>query len=75
MIKEYELRDELDRVAKDLAEFNRNPSTWQSWIQYLLKGLDQQALDVNPSHAENYEDMLSLLQDTIRLRLRTGGWS
>ena len=74
MVKEYELRDELDRVAADIADFNRNPSSWQTWVQYLLRSLESKSRDVNPAYQENYEDMLSLLQDTIRLRLRTGGW-
>jgi hypothetical protein len=74
MIKEYDLRAELDSVAKDIADFSSNPNTWSTWILYLLNNLEQQALDVNPSHQEYYEDMLSLLQDLIRNRLRTGGW-
>ena len=74
MVKDYELRDELDAAARDIADYSGNPTTWQTWIKYLLQGLEQQAMDVNPTHQEYYEDMLSLLQDTIRNRLRTGGW-
>jgi len=73
-IKDYELRDELDGVAEDISRYSSNPTTWQTWIKYLLQELEQKALDVNPSHQEYYEDMLSLLQDTLRNRLRTGGW-
>ena len=74
MIKEYDLRAELDSVAKDISDFSANPNTWSTWILYLLNNLEQQALDVNPSHQEYYEDMLSLMQDLIRNRLKTGGW-
>ena len=74
MIKEYELREELDQAAKDIARFSGNPATWQTWVQYLLRGLEQQAMDVNPTHQEYYDDMLSLLQDIIHQRLKTGGW-
>lgn len=73
-IKDYELRDELDGVAADISRYSSNPTTWQTWIKYLLQELEQKAMDVNPSHQEYYEDMLSLLQDTLRNRLRTGGW-
>ena len=73
-IKDYELRDELERIAVDIARYSSNPTTWQTWIKYLLQELEQNAMDVNPSHQEYYEDMLSLLQDTIRNRLKTGGW-
>ena len=74
MLKEYELREELDRMAKEISEFSSNPATWQTWMKYLLKSLEQQAMDVNPSHQEYFEDMLSLLKDSIHQRLRTGGW-
>lgn len=74
MLKEYELREELEQAARDIAEFSGNPTTWQTWVKFLLKNLEKQAMDVNPAHQEYYEDMLSVLQDTIHLRLRTGGW-
>jgi len=74
MIKEYDLRDELDQVTMQIAEFSGNPSTWQMWIVYFLKSLEQRAMDVNPSHQELYDDLLSRLQDTIHQRRRTGGW-
>jgi len=74
MINENDLRDELDRLVNDLSEYSSNPASWQTWIQYLLRGLDSKAMDVNPAHQELYEDMLALLQDLIRNRLKTGGW-
>lgn len=74
MVKDYELRDELDAVANDISSYNRNPSSWHTWMIYLLRGLEQKAMNVNPAHQEYYEDMLSRLQDSIRSRRRTGGW-
>lgn len=74
MIKEYQLREELDQAARDIASYTSNPSTWITWIKYFLKNLEDQALDVNPVHQEYYEDMLSILEDSIHARLSTGGW-
>jgi hypothetical protein len=74
MIKEYKLREELDQAARDIALYSGNPSTWLTWIKYLLTNLENQALDVNPVHQEYYEEMLSILEETIHNRLSTGGW-
>ena len=74
MIKEYELHDALDTLAEDFARFDDNPITWHRWIIYLLGQLQQQAMDVNPRYQQTYEDMLSLLSDSIRTRLRKGSW-
>ena len=74
MIKDYELREELDDVAETIHRYNSNPSTWLSWITYLLARLDDKAMDVDPSNQRRYEDMLSNLQDSIHNRRRTGGW-
>lgn len=74
MVKEYQLREELDQVARDIDLYSSNPSTWLTWIKYLLTKLEDQALDVNPVHQEYYEDMLSILEDSIHTRLNTGGW-
>ena len=56
MIKEYDLREELDEVTAHIAEFSGNPTTWQNWILIFLKGLEKQAMDVNPSHQDLYDD-------------------
>lgn len=74
MIKEYDLREELDNVVKDITLYEDNPSTWLRWILYFLSELDKQAMDVNPTHQSLYDEMLSSLQDSIRNRRRTGGW-
>ncbi|MBE9474128.1 MAG: hypothetical protein IMY85_04500 [Chloroflexi bacterium] len=74
MIKDYEIREELNDVADTIHRYNANPSTWLSWITYLLKRLDANSMDVDPSNQRRYEDMLSSLQDNIHNRRRTGGW-
>ena len=50
MIKDYELREELNDVADTIHLYNSNPSTWLSWITYLLARLDDKAMDVDPSN-------------------------
>lgn len=75
MVKEYELREELETAAKLISRYESNPITWLRWITYFLKELEDQALDMNPMNQDRYEDMLSLLQDVIHQRRRTGGWS
>lgn len=74
MIKDYELREELNDVADTIHRYNGNPSTWLSWISYLLARLDEKSMDVDPSNQRRFEDMLSSLQDNIHNRRRTGGW-
>ena len=74
MIKDYELREALQDMADDIHRYNSNPSSWQSWIKYLLARLDDKAMDVDPANQRRYEDMLSALQDNIHNRRRTGGW-
>jgi len=74
MIKDYELREELDNVADTIHRYNANPSTWLSWITYLLARLDDKSMDVDPSNQRRYEDMLSNLQESIHNRRSTGGW-
>ena len=61
MIKEYELREDLDAIADLLHRYNSNPSTWLSWITYLLSRLDDKAMDVDPANQRRYEEMLSSL--------------
>lgn len=74
MVKDYELRESLDNVAKQLHRYNSNPSGWLSWMTYLLARLEDQAMDVNPANQQRYEEMLSNLQDSIYNRRQTGGW-
>jgi hypothetical protein len=68
------LRELLAQTAKDLKYYSPNPSTWGTWIVYLLDQLEQQAMDETPLDADLYREMLPTLQDAIRSRLRTGGW-
>lgn len=74
MIKDYELREILDRAANDIHGYSSNPSSWLSWIVYFLSKLDDKAMDVDPANQRRYEDMLTNLQDNIHNRRRTGGW-
>ena len=74
MSRDDELRDVLDQTAEAFAQYDNNPSTWLTWIVYLLGRLQQQALDVNPMYQDIYNDMLANLRDSVRNRLKTGGW-
>ena len=74
MIKDYELREELNDAADTIHRYNNNPSSWLSWIIYLLARLDNKAMDVDPANQRRYEEMLASLQDSIHNRRRTGGW-
>jgi hypothetical protein len=74
MSREDDLRDVLNETAKEFTRFDGNPSTWLSWITYLLAQLQSEAVDVNPMYQELYDEMLARLQDNIRNRLRQGGW-
>lgn len=74
MSKEDELREVLDRAAKEIAQTQSNPRTWNSWVVYLLGRLEDEATTGNPAYRETFAEMLSALQDGIRNRFRTGGW-
>jgi hypothetical protein len=74
MSKEDELREVLDNTAKEMAQLDRNPRAWLSWMVYLLGAMEQQATDYDPSRKDSYKEMLAAIQDAIRNRLRTGGW-
>jgi hypothetical protein len=74
MSEEDELKDWLDRTAKEIAERNPNSRTWHGWVLYLLNALEQQAQDGDPRNPGGFRDMLEALQDSLRNRLRTGGW-
>jgi hypothetical protein len=74
MSNDEDLKDLLSETAEAIKRLTENPSTWGSWIIYLLKELENQALDANPMNNELYREMLGRLQDSLRLRERTGGW-
>jgi hypothetical protein len=74
MSKEDNLREALKTAAQAFKEYDANPSTWLTWIRYFLNELQKQAVDVNPMYQKVYDDMLAMLLDSIRNRLRTGGW-
>jgi hypothetical protein len=74
MIRDYEVRQGLERIARDIHGYDSNPITWQSWITYLLAQLENQATDVDPANHARYEEMLSNLKDAIHNREQTGGW-
>ena len=74
MSREDDLRDSIKITAKELYDFDKNPISWTSWITYLFKELENLSMDVNPLHQDIYEDLLSMVQDLIRERRRTGGW-
>lgn len=74
MVKDYELREKLDEAAELIYQYNNNPSSWLSWITYLLARLDDKAMDVDPANQRRYEEMLANLQNNIFNRRQTGGW-
>ena len=73
MSKEDELREFLDKAAKEIVRTQTNPRTWLSWIVYLLGQLEQESVTQNPDKTP-FMEMLTALQDVIRNRQRTGGW-
>ena len=75
MSKEDELRDILNEAVSSISEAQSNPRTWLAWIVYILARLEEKATKENPAYKEAFIDMLSALQDEIRNRQRTGGWS
>jgi len=74
MIKEYELRATLDRVAADFHEYNPNPITWLNQLVYFLGQLENQAMDVDPINSDRYREMISNLKDTIYNYQNSGSW-
>jgi hypothetical protein len=75
MGKEDNLRDILDQAVQEIAKAQSNPRTWLSWIVYLLARFEDQAAKMGPNDRDTYMEMLSVLQDEIRNRGRTGGWN
>ena len=74
MVRDEELRQTLSDAAKAMAEHDRNPSTWLSWVLYFLKELQDQATGPDPMYQDLFREMLSYLQETLHNRLKTGGW-
>jgi len=74
MSREDELREELNAVAKLIAERQSDPRTWLSWVIYLLARLEEQAALGHPLDRSSFIDTLTALQDEIRNRKNTGGW-
>jgi hypothetical protein len=70
---EDELRGILDEAAQEIARLYENPSSWQTWLVYLLGRLEAQSAD-SAAHTDAYKEMLLTLQDKLRNRQRTGGW-
>jgi hypothetical protein len=73
MSREDELRDVLDKTAKEIALTQNNPRTWLAWVVYLLDKLEQEAVNQNPDKTL-FNEMLTALLDVVRNRQRTGGW-
>jgi hypothetical protein len=74
MVKDYELREALRNVAKNMHEYDTNPSTWLSWMIYLLNQLEEQSRDIDPSNHERYMEMIVKLKDAVHTRQSRGGW-
>ena len=74
MSSEDELRDIIKAAAKSIAEQQRNPRAWLSWVIYLLARLEETATNDNPADKQSYSEMLNALRDEIRNRSNTGGW-
>lgn len=74
MVKEYELRADLDSLARKMHAYDSNPITWMNWIKYLLVELDNQSKDNDPANQQRYKDMIGLLKYAIHSREETGGW-
>ena len=74
MGREDDIRDAINCAVAEFSHYDTNPIAWQSWIVYLLESLQEKAMDTNPIHQEVYEDMLEMLLDQIRTRLRNGAW-
>ncbi|MGB8215020.1 MAG: hypothetical protein WCE68_15840 [Anaerolineales bacterium] len=70
---EDDLRDVLDKTAQEISRMYSNPSTWQTWMVYLLERLEAQAI-ADSAHMDSFKEMLSSLQEELKNRLKTGGW-
>ena len=74
MIRDEDIREILDEAARSIDERDGNPSSWHTWLIYLLQQMETRAQGPNPRNSELYREMLSMLQESIRNRSRTGGW-
>lgn len=74
MVRDYELREALRAVAKDMHEYNTNPSTWLSWMIFLLDQLEQQSRDVDAANHERFMEMIEKLKDAVHTRQTRGAW-
>lgn len=75
MNKEDDIRELLDKLAKEIATAQSNPRTWLSWVVSLLARLEDQAAKGSPSDREIFMEMLSALRSEIKNRADTGGWN
>ena len=73
-MKEYELRDALDRVAAGMHQYNPNPITWLNQLVYFLGQLEKQAMDVDSINRDRYREMISNLKDAIHNYQNSGSW-
>jgi hypothetical protein len=74
MVKDYELREALMEVAKQMHEYNANPSTWLSWLTFLLDQLENQSRDVDASNHERFVEMIEKLKEAVYTRQTRGAW-
>ena len=74
MVRDYELRESLRDVAKEMHEYHTNPSTWLSWMIFLLDQLEQQSRDVDSANHERYMEMIEKLKDAVHTRQTRGAW-
>jgi hypothetical protein len=74
MSNDDDLRDLLTETAQEIKRLSSNPSTWQHWLVYLMKELEQQATNASPMDSSLYREMLDSLMDSLRSRFKTGSW-
>jgi hypothetical protein len=74
MVRDYDVRAELDSVAKQIHDYDPNPITWMSWMKYLLIKLEEQSKDQDAANQQRYVEMIAQLRDAIYGRQQTGGW-
>ena len=74
MVKDYELRETLRDVAKEMHEYSANPRTWLTWMIFLLGQLEEQSRDPDSSNHDRFMDLIEELKDAIHTRQSRGGW-
>jgi hypothetical protein len=74
MVKDYELREALRDVAKQMHEYNANPSTWLSWLTFLLDQLEDQSRDVDAANHARFMEMIEKLKEAVHTRQTRGAW-